>query len=223
MSLFVSHMNTGTNIHDIVLLLVISLPLYTIVHIGAISISPVGPIIKASQESFSLYCSLPFSNPLPQGVSAPELVWFFNSTNSTFPHGVTMANTMSMTGNASISSLTFSPPLESHTGIYTCQIEGNGRQVATIMITVFSIQIYYSNYSPMAGELYYLTCNVSESVNVTSYQWKKDGQEILNKAGVILLFPLLLLSDAGEYTCEAEVNSINYSTNRTIMLDSRFH
>ena len=192
-------------------------------HIGAISISPAGPIIKASQESFSLNCSLPFSNPLPQGVSTPKLEWFFNSANSIFPHGVMMSNTTSMTGNVSISSLNFSPLLESHTGIYMCQIEGNGRQVATIMITVFSIQINGSGYPPLAGEHYNLTCNVSESANVTSYQWKKDGQKILNKTGVILLFPSLLLSDAGEYTCEVEVNSVNYSTNKTIMLHSRFH
>ena len=190
--------------------------------IDAIGISPTGPIIKTSQESFSLNCSLHLSsNSLPQGVPAPNLVWFFNSINSSFSHGVMMSNTMNITGNTYIHSLNFSPMLESHTGMYTCQIKGNGRQAATIMITIFSIQIHDSGYSPMAGEYYYLTCNVSTIV--TSYLWKKNSQKIFNKTGDILLFPSLLLSDAGEYTCEVEVNSANYSTNRTIMLDSRFH
>jgi hypothetical protein len=193
------------------------------VDIDAVRISPAGTIIKMSQEFFSLDCSLHLSsNPLPQGVPAPELVWFFDSINSSLPHGVMMSNTINnMTENTYISRLKFSPLLELQIGIYTCQIEGNERQADTVMITIFSIQIYDSGYLPMAGDQYSLTCNVS--INVTSYQWKKDGQVIPNKTGDVLLFPSLLLSNAGEYTCEVEVNSTINSTNTTIMLDSRFH
>ena len=62
----------------------------------------------------------------------------------------------------------------------------------------------------MAGQSYNLTCNVSEPATVTSYQWKKEGDRLdaLNK---ILIFPLLELFDAGNYTCEVNV-TMNQST-----------
>ena len=59
----------------------------------------------------------------------------------------------------------------------------------------------------MAGESYNLTCNVSESTNVTlSYQWNMDGKRLDNETAKILVFPSLRLSDGGNYTCEVIVN-----------------
>lgn len=107
-----------------------------IVDIGRVIISPSGPVIEVSQESFSLDCSLNLSsNSLPQGVPAPSLVWF-NSTDSYLPDGVMMSTTMLRSSITYTHTLHFSPLQESHMGIYTCQIEGNNRQSANISITI---------------------------------------------------------------------------------------
>ena len=112
------------------------------VDIGAVTILPSGPIIETSQKPFHLNCSFDLSsNSLPQNVSAPNLVWLFNSTNTSLPHGAIMSNMSNMSDMSSGSitytrTLFFSPLLESHMGTYTCQIEGNKRQSANTSIFI---------------------------------------------------------------------------------------
>lgn len=107
-----------------------------IVDIGAVTILPSGPIIEASQQSFSLQCSLDLLvSFLPPSVPAPKLVWLFNSTNASLPDG--MMSNSSSNGNITYThTLRFSPLLESNTGTYTCQIEGNDRQSANTSFTI---------------------------------------------------------------------------------------
>ena len=72
----------------------------------------------------------------------------------------------------------------------------------------------------MTGESYDLNCSVSE-VAVTRYRWTKRGNNTYSNQS-LLSFPSLILSDAGEYTCEVEVDSRNYSRMTTITLQSLF-
>ena len=65
----------------------------------------------------------------------------------------------------------------------------------------------------MAGSLYSLTCAVtgaerlSDSGAMVSYQWFKNGAVLSDQAMVTLSFQLLVVSDAGTFTCRATVTS----------------
>ena len=84
-----------------------------------------------------------------------------------------------------------------------------------------SIQVSDSGVSPELGQNYTLTCNVS--VDVTSYNWTKDGEVLEGEVKETLFFPSLNLSSAGLYTCEAMVNSTTYrANNRSISIASKF-
>ena len=84
-----------------------------------------------------------------------------------------------------------------------------------------SIQVSDSGVSPELGQNYTLTCNVS--VDVTSYNWTKDGKVLEGEVNGTLFFPSLNLSSAGPYACEVIVNSTTYrADNRSILLASKF-
>jgi hypothetical protein len=91
-------------------------------------------------------------------------------------------------------------------------------------LLIVSIEIIESGGSQVAGQSYNLTCNVSDTTNVTSYQWDKEG-ESLNEIDKILSFPSLNLSNVGNYTCQ--VRDLNQtiigisSNNWTIILPSK--
>ena len=79
-----------------------------------------------------------------------------------------------------------------------------------------TVSIYISDggITPVVGVSYNLTCNVT--ADVTSYRWLKDGQQINDTEGDTLVLPSLDLTDIGNYTCEVEINSTNYSANISI-------
>ena len=93
------------------------------------------------------------------------------------------------------------------------------RIIGSVLVT---IQVYDSSDSqPVVGQGYNLFCIAS--INVTGYQWRKNGQIIQEEMQQILVFPSLNLSDAGNYTCEVIINSNNYTAdNKSIILESRF-
>ena len=84
------------------------------------TISPSGPNIKNSGSNFSLVCSANIYSLTVYG-SPSILEWFFGPENSSLPSGVVVSN-VTNSGNNYTSTLQFSPLLEAHTGIYTCQI-----------------------------------------------------------------------------------------------------
>ena len=83
-----------------------------------------------------------------------------------------------------------------------------------------SIQINDSGIPPVVGKEYSLTCDVS--INVSSYQWRKDGEIFPGKTEQVLEFHSLQLSDASNYTCEVVVQSKNYTAdNKSVILESK--
>ena len=77
----------------------------------------------------------------------------------------------------------------------------------------------------MLGQnVYFLTCDVNGTENLNSsitYQWtKNNGTQIQTQLGAdskILSFSPLMLSDAGEYTCQATISSPYLNDNITVM------
>ena len=89
-------------------------------------------------EAFYLSCAIrvtPF--PLPQGVIAPSLEWFFGPSNSPLPSGVTET---SVTGSANTlnSTLHIAQLQHFHAGMYTCRVRGSERLAATSRIITLS-------------------------------------------------------------------------------------
>ena len=65
---------------------------------------------------------------------------------------------------------------------------------------------------PVLGETFHLTCNVTGANNlktITTYHWTKDNgtRTLLKNNAMIYNFSTFRLSDAGNYTCEVNVNS----------------
>ena len=71
-----------------------------------------------------------------------------------------------------------------------------------------------------AGQSYTLTCSVS-GVDVTTYQWRKDGSVIQGETTEMLSFSPLRLSHAGQYTCEVTVNSMTHTDDMGIYIRSK--
>ena len=69
--------------------------------------------------------------------------------------------------------------------------------------------------TPVIGQSYNLTCNVS-GTTFTAYQWRKDGSVISDETGATLTFSPLTRSDAGQYSCG---NSELFSNNKTLILE----
>ena len=65
--------------------------------------------------------------------------------------------------------------------------------------------------TPMVGETYSLTCNVSGAErimnSIITYRWLRDGIVVTNQTMATLFFTFLTFSDAGQYICEATVES----------------
>ena len=55
--------------------------------------------------------------------------------------------------------------------------------------------------TPMIGQSYNLTCNVSGAVDVTTYKWTNNGH-MLNETGPTLSLSALRLSNAGRFMCK---------------------
>ena len=83
-----------------------------------------------------------------------------------------------------------------------------------------SIHISYGGITPVVGVSYNLTCNVSDSASVATYRWLKDGEQINTTEQDTLVLPPLNLTDIGNYTCEVEINSTNYSANNIISISA---
>ena len=90
----------------------------------------------AGDQDVTIVCSVNITtNPLPEGVPLPSFEWFYGSTNTSLPSGVTdSARTHS--DNTYTSTLQFSPLLVSHAGMYTCRLRDNERLAASIEVTV---------------------------------------------------------------------------------------
>ena len=134
-------------------------------------------------------------------------------------------------------SLKFLPLQSKHNGTYTCKVNFQGKSetshkivnVKGIITFIFIILnnfhkskiicavpdievVILSDISPGLGETYNLTCNVNGAGNLnatTTYHWTKDnGTNTLLKTNTTnYSFPTFRLSDAGNYTCEVNVNS----------------
>ena len=90
-------------------------------------------------------------------------------------------------------------------------------------IALVSVRINSSvSTSPTVGQSHTLTCRVYGTDSpVTAYQWMKDGTLLSNEIQETLSFSSIMLSDAGEYTCEVTVESIKYSTVEEITITSK--
>ena len=98
-----------------------------------------------------------------------------------------------------------------------CNIEvtdGNGYEVSSG--SVHSI-------NGLVGLSYTLTCSC-QSVNQTvTYQWKKNDTLLIGPevAQSTLMLSQLRLSDAGRYTCSITLNSVEYSSNVDVTIQSK--
>ena len=79
------------------------------------------------------------------------------------------------------------------------------------------MQIDDGGLTPVTGQSYTLTCNVS-GTTFNIYQWRKDGAVISGETGPTLSFSPLRLPDAGQYSCG---NGTLFSNNRSITLQGR--
>lgn len=78
--------------------------------------------------------------------------------------------------------------------------------------------------SPTVGQSYTLTCRIYGTDSpVTAYRWMKDGTLLSNEAQESISFSSIMLSDAGQYTCEVTVESIKYSTVEEITITSKVY
>ena len=82
------------------------------------------------------------------------------------------------------------------------------------MFPLVSVQITSCPATPIAGQNFTLTCNIS-GAEVTTYRWMKNDT-YLNETGSILNFTPLKLSDAEKYTCVANVSSKIYNSSWSI-------
>ena len=88
----------------------------------------------------------------------------------------------------------------------------------TISVPLTSIEISDGGVTPTVGGTYTITCSVS-GVNITTYQWKKDGVMLYEK-GPTISFSSLNLSDAGLYTCAVALCSGAVTESHQILLTS---
>lgn len=82
-----------------------------------------------------------------------------------------------------------------------------------------SVQVSDGGVPPTVGQNYSLTCNVT--TDVSSYQWKKDGDILQGEVKETLRLPSLSLSSAGQYTCEVIVKLVTYRADHSISLHSK--
>ena len=102
------------------------------VDIGAVTISPAGPITATIGNLVTLQCSVDITpSPLPQNTLFPTFEWFFGPTNDLLSFNTTCSR-----GNTYTSTLQILMVRESDGGMYTCRLRGNQRTAVNTMITV---------------------------------------------------------------------------------------
>lgn len=91
---------------------------------------------ETNGETYTLTCSATLidATPLPANVPSPNFHWYFGPTgDAPLPPDVTLMTTTSSNSYTYNSTLVFSPLVQSHAGIYTCQL-GAGNLVENITI-----------------------------------------------------------------------------------------
>ena len=90
-------------------------------------------------------------------------------------------------------------------------------------IALVSVQISGSiPTSPTVGQNFTLTCRVYGTDHpITAYRWMKNGIQLTNETQETLSFSSIMLSDAGQYTCEVTVESVQYGTVEEIIIASK--
>ena len=78
--------------------------------------------------------------------------------------------------------------------------------------------------TPTIGQSFTLSCTLSGVENTlqgSTYQWKKDGVIINGRVERTLSFSSLTLSDAGQYFCMVTLNAVEYSATKDVSLQGR--
>ena len=74
------------------------------------------------------------------------------------------------------------------------------------------VTVIVASDSAMVGSMYSLTCTITGAERLTdavvTYQWRKNGTVVSDQQMATLSFSSLIISDAGNYTCQATVTSI---------------
>ncbi|XP_064386134.1 mucin-2-like isoform X4 [Halichondria panicea] len=142
---------------------------------------------------------------------------------------ITVGGTRNIVGGEETTSpytntLTFSPIQQSHQGAYICQVTvdtvtaSSPSTDVTVGVPTLMATLTLAP-SPMAGQSYSLACTLTrgDSLNPTiTYQFTQDnpGQTRIRatQANPILTFETLVLSDSGQYSCQATVTSPHLNT-----------
>ena len=200
--------------------------------------------IVAGADSYSLMCSATIvDSPLSLISPAPSFEWFFGlNSNTPLPSGL-VPRPISFHNGTYTSTLQFSPPSQSHTGMYTCRL-GAGSLMNSTIITVNGIitlatrcifciiNVYYvivssapfigitvtanPNSPLMVGQNYTLTCEVSGAERLSpmiAYQWTRNNQGVSDNNLKTLNLSPLRFSHAGSYACNVTVSSALLSSN----------
>ena len=193
------------------------------------TLSPSGSNATAKEGgNFTLECSADVVTQ--QDSPPPSFEWFFGTTNTSLPSGVTVSAVTS-SGNTYTSTLQFSPLLVSHAGLYTCRLGGNQKLSASTAVTVerngaffvrFDTHILYTLIlvsdipNPiLSGSSPALTCTVELSpivdipLNISIVWTGPDKTDIADPISSVLKpltrFSITIesvsISDHGEYTC----------------------
>ena len=110
-------------------------------------ISPSRPNSATAGKPFSLECSATIGpHPLLQNVPFPWFEWFFGLNREPLSNdsGVMISSTVMIDDHTYASFLNFSSLLESHSGLFTCQLGGNERLAGNTMIIVTTQKGNYS-------------------------------------------------------------------------------
>ena len=109
-------------------------------------ISPSGPNNATAGKPFSLECSATIGpHPLPQNVPFPWFEWFFGLNREPLSNNVMISSTVMRDGHTYASFLNFPSLLESHSGLFTCQLGGNERLAANTTVIVTTQKGTYSS------------------------------------------------------------------------------
>ena len=100
--------------------------------------------------------------------------------------------------------------------------------IKTCVFAILSVPIYVSvsvqitdgGVTPTVGQSYNLNCS-TPGTSVMTFHWIVNGEILHGQTREVLSFSPLRLSDAGKYTCNVTVNSMIYSSSKTITLQSK--
>ena len=127
--------------------------------------------------------------------------------------------------NGNVNLFRVSHTVMSPTGRFCCEVEdatGTNQTLCVNICNSVSVCVLITDDGgiPTLGQNYSLTCSVAGDMNVTIFQWRKNGSE-LNETGSTLSFQYLSLQDSGLYSCAIELNSISYSSSMEIVLQCK--